>query len=259
MEQIQSRQNPRVKRLVKLAGSASARCKEGLLLAEGIHLLQEAVRSGVEVDELILSSQGQEREEVKAILPSVRTRETLLLSNDCYQKFSALKSPEGVAFLARPLQVQPESLMTAEARLVVLAGIQDPGNAGAILRTAEASGMNGAIFLDSSVDPTHPALLRASMGACFRLPAVGMTAESLVGEETIRLLVAHGEGGIDYRLADYAEPFALVIGAEGAGVPETIRNAAHTLLSIPMAGQTESLNAAVAAGLLMYESARDKV
>ncbi len=181
--------------------------------------------------------------------------EVLRVSDSCYQKISRLDNPEGAAVAIKIRRVEIPDLLTPECRLVVTAGLQDPGNAGAIVRVAEAAGATGCLLLDG-IDPAHPRLLRGSMGSAFRIPcAGGRTADFIRAAEgsPLRILAATGDGGaIPYRKADYTPPAAVCIGGEGEGLPGEILLAAQQKIAIPMAGRGESLNAAVAAGIILY-------
>lgn len=181
--------------------------------------------------------------------------EVLRVSDSCYEKISRLENPEGAAVVVKIRQVSLAELLASDCRLVVTAGLQDPGNAGAIVRAAEAAGTTGCLFLDG-IDPGHPRLLRGAMGSAFRLPcAAGRMADFLQAarEYSVRLLAAtRAAGAVPYRLADYSPPAAICIGGEGGGLPEEIIRKADQLITIPMAGPGESLNAAVAAGIILY-------
>jgi TrmH family RNA methyltransferase len=257
---ITSRQNPLVQETAALARDPAARREAGLALLEGAHLIDEALKSGRALRRLFVTTEAAARPEVADRLPAWRAAaaESLALAPRCYERFSTLRSPVGVAATVALAPVAAAELLTPSARLVALAGVQDPGNAGAVLRTAEAAGASGALFCGKTADPTHPALLRASMGSALRLPCATLSVEALPGRcagAGVRLLAAApGAAAVDFRTADYAPPVALAVGAEGRGVPEEVLAAASARLVIPMAGAVESLNAGVAAALLLYRA-----
>ncbi|MBN1257884.1 MAG: hypothetical protein JXA52_09285, partial [Planctomycetes bacterium] len=199
---IQSRQNPLIKKLAKLASDGRARRSEGLLLAEGIHLVRDAIACGAGVEQVVHTPQVEQNPEAEEILQEAQACgiETIPVTKECYQRFSALKSPEGIAAIIAFTPVKPEILFEPPVRLVILSGIQDPGNAGAVLRTAEAVGASGAIFC-SGVDPTHPAFVRAAMGASFRLKSAIDEVNELTHrcrQHGVRLLVSTLEGETSY-------------------------------------------------------------
>lgn len=252
---ITSRQNSRVKTISGLHRGRNRR-ESGLSLAEGFRPAREALLYG-EVETLVLSEQLQGSpagEELEA-LARERGVEILRVADSCYEKISRLKSPEGAAAVVRIGRIEFAEILTPDCRLVAVAGIQDPANAGAIVRTAEAAGATGCVFL-GGIDPSHPRLLRGSMGASFRLPAAaGDPGGFLAAAEKIpvRLLAASaGPGGIPYDRADFTPPCAVLIGGEGGGLPEEFLRRADQRITIPMAGKVESLNAAVAAGIILY-------
>ncbi|MBZ5635982.1 MAG: RNA methyltransferase [Acidobacteriia bacterium] len=250
VETLISDKNPLLKEVRRLAaggvpgaGSINAR----LVLAEGPHLLDEAVRSGIEIHAVILAESASE-------FPGVGATRVVRVLDGLFNKLASTESPQGVLALVRLPEWTVEDLCPKEPRgtplVVVLDGVQDPGNAGAILRTAEAFGATGAVFLKGTVSPSNPKCLRASAGSAFRLPVVTAIPDGLklyAADPRARLLVAD---------AQLAAPCAIVIGGEGRGVgPELAARA--TGLKIPTAG-VESLNAAVAAGILLYEARRQR-
>jgi TrmH family RNA methyltransferase len=250
VETLISDKNPLLKEVRRLAaggvpgaGSINAR----LVLAEGPHLLDEAVRSGIEIHAVILAESASE-------IPGVGATRVVRVLDGLFHKLASTESPQGVLALVSLPEWTAEDLCPKEPRgtplVVVLDGVQDPGNAGAILRTAEAFGATGAVFLKGTVSPSNPKCLRASAGSAFRLPVVTEIPANLTlyaADPRAKLLVAD---------AQLAAPCAIVIGGEGRGVgPELAARA--TGLKIPTAG-VESLNAAVAAGILLYEARRQR-
>ena len=260
---ICSRANPRIKTLAALQ-TRKGREEQGLAIAEGIHLCEEAFRSGAAVRTLILSESmiGRAEAPILRLLAEATGVEVLEVSNTCYAKLSDLQSPEGTAvvFAPRPPHFA-ELLAEPRPRLLVAAGVQDPGNAGALVRTAEAAGASGCVFLDS-IDVLAPKFLRAAMGSAFRIPCCPADTEEFLERargRTLRLLAAAAEAApkaVGYDAADYAPPVALCVGGEGAGLPSELLASVATRIFIPMSGRVESLNVAVAAGILLYQARR---
>jgi len=254
---ITSRQHPRIKALAALR-TRKGRGEEGKVLAEGLRLAREALR-WAPVSALVISESFLREEEAESLINTARERgaEVLEVSTSCYTKISGLAAPEGIAAVVEPRNYDPAELLNESARLLVAAGIQNPGNAGALVRVAEAAGASGCLFLDG-VDLTHPRLIRAAMGSSFRLPcAAGDGARFIekAGRVGIRILTARtGAGSIAYTGADYSPPLAICVGGEGSGLPPEIERAAETAIYIPMAPPVESLNAAVAAGIILYRA-----
>ena len=252
---ISSRQNPRLRELAALH-RGRRRKETGLSLAEGVRLTGEALRHA-ETETLILSEQltGTTAGEELTDLASERGVEILRVSESCYAKISRLENPEGAAAVIRVRRIEMTELLTPTCRLVVAAGLQDPGNAGAIIRVAEAAGASGCILLEG-IDPGHPRLLRGAAGSAFRLPcATGEISAFLKAARKIpiRILATTlAAGSLPYHQADFTPPVAICLGGEGKGLPEEIFQGADQLITIPMAGPVESLNAAVAAGIILY-------
>lgn len=258
---ITSRHHPRIRFLASLQ-DARHRYEHAVTLGEGWRLAEEAFRSGISVQALLLSESGRKEAMRHGLLEAAERSncEILEMTDACYAKFSHLQSPDGVAVLLPLLSHPLEELVTPEARLLVACGVQDPGNAGALIRVAEAAGASGCIFLEG-VDLSHPKLLRATMGGIFRLPCSQESEASflsLVSQKGIRIVAAGTfPDAVDFEEANYRPPLAICVGGEGAGIPPSIRKAAHTQVVIPMAGRVESLNVAVAAGILLYRARKD--
>ena len=259
MEPITSLSNARVKALASLQ-QRKFRQAEGLTLAEGLHLVVDAFSAGVSIGSLIVAERAAVLPVVHKLEEDARSRgiEIVRLSDACYEKISELQSPEGVAVTIRTGNDTLESLLVDDARLLVAAGVQDPGNAGALVRTAEAAGATGCVFL-GGVDISHPRFVRGAQSSSFRLPCVGAEEEDFIAglaRTSIRLVVADAGPGGDYKSADYTPPVAIVVGGEGQGIPQTLMARAQARISIPMKPPVESLNVAVAAGVLLYEARR---
>ncbi len=260
---LTSRTNSRIK-----AWSALHARKEreatGLTLGEGPHLAAEALAGEAPVAALLLSESASAHAETPALREAAALRgvEIVEMSDGCYGKVSGLKSPEGVAVVLSWRRFAPEELLAGpDAACVAIQGVQDPGNAGAVVRVAEAAGATGCLFL-GGVDPSHPRLLRGSMGSALRLPcAAGQTPEVLriLKEGGIRLLAAVSEktaGGVPYDEMSYDRPVVLALGSEGGGLDAELIEAASARVVIPMQPPVESLNVAVAAGVLLYKARR---
>jgi RNA methyltransferase, TrmH family len=257
---ITSRQNSRVKALAALQ-QRQARKDTGLSIVEGCRVVREALlyadpRTVILSDRLIGTEPGEELRD----LAGQRSVEILEMDESCYRKISGLKNPEGAAAVITRGDIPLPEILTEDSRLIITAGIQNPGNAGAIIRAAEAAGASGCLFLDG-IDLTHPRLLRAAAGSAFRLPCASAERSVFfagVRKYPIRILAAANAGdGIPYTEASYSPPVAICIGGEGKGLPEDIIREADTRIHIPMRRPVESLNAAVAAGIILYRARQD--
>ena len=257
---ITSRQNSRVKALAALQ-QRQARKETGLSIVEGCRIVREALlyadpRTVVLSERLIGTEPGDELLD----LARKRSAEILEMDESCYRKISGLKNPEGAAAVITRGDIPLSEILTEDSRLIITAGIQNPGNAGAIVRTAEAAGASGCIFLEG-VDITHPGFLRAAAGSAFRIPCASADLSvflAAVRKYPIRILAAASTAdGIPYTEASYSPPAAICIGGEGKGLPKDMIQAADTRIFIPMLEPVESLNAAVAAGIILYRARQD--
>ena len=250
-ERITSRKNPLLVGLRRLAGSRSARREQGLYLGDGVKLLEEAVRWGAALD-TVVAVPGLP---LPALDKKVRVVE---VPEDVMASISPMQAPQGALFLCGiPRQETPDTL--PGGRYLVLDGLQDPGNVGTIWRTADAFGADGLILVNGCADPWNPKTVRATMGACFRLPVLEVEQEELLPLlERSRLplyATALRSDTVDIRTADLSRS-AVVIGSEGRGVCGSLLAASRGTVKIPMRPRCESLNAAAAAAVVLWEMAR---
>lgn len=236
-----SDKNPLVKQ-IRRAVARGTLTEDGYAVAEGIHLLEEALAAKREIGAVIVSESARETSR----LPQAR-----MVSEKTFRDLSSTESPQGVIALVRPAAWTLDRILSGCALVVVLDGVQDPGNAGAILRAAEAFGATGAVFLKGTVNPYNPKCLRGSAGSVFRLPIV--TDGDLSG---LRLYAAMPRAQQTIEEADFRGPCGIVIGSEGHGVSPALETRV-TGVRIPTSG-VESLNAAVAAGIMLYEARRQR-
>ena len=255
--EITSPRNPRLKFVRRLQKSVRARRENGSFVAEGVRLAEEALRAGIPA-RIVLFVDGLNARGM-AVVEGYRARgaETWLLSAEAIRSVSATETPQGVLlvlpFPKLPLPQKPDFAL-------ILDGVRDPGNMGAILRTAWAAGVQAVFLTGGCVDPFNPKVVRAAMGAHFHLPLRQASPEQIpgmLGGATVYLAAA-GEGA-PYTKADFRRPLALLIGGEADGVTEAVRRALRpSPVHIPMPGGAESLNAAVAAAVLIYEVLRQR-
>ncbi|MFL6429094.1 MAG: TrmH family RNA methyltransferase [Acidobacteriaceae bacterium] len=256
---IESRQNPRVKEL-RAALSRSGRTPSGLIAIEGEHLVTEALRSHLRFATIFL----REGYECPTALP--QDAEHLLLPAGIFASAVATEQPQGIAALVHPPAFTPEMLFRTSAPLVrplilVLDGLQDPGNVGTLIRSAEAFAASGILLLPGTASPWNPKALRASAGSAFRVPTISASeaeALELLAQHNVPAVAAVARAGTSINEAPLSGPCALLIGNEGAGLSETLLAAAAHRITIPMPGNVESLNAAIAGSLLLYEASRHR-
>jgi TrmH family RNA methyltransferase len=262
VESITSPANPLLKE-IRRAVSRGELTRQGWAIAETFHLLEEAVRSGSEIHAVLAAESASERAADVAQHVHERRIPVTVLPDALFQSISATESAQGVMALVTPRVWRFDQLVNRQALVAVLDGIQDPGNAGAIVRTAEAFGATGAIFVKGSASPHHPKTLRGSAGSLFRLPFLESVDARSVGEmlgdaglDLFAAMPAHAGGTLPLHEADLAARCALILGSEAHGVSAELRRRARGV-SIPTVG-VESLNAAVAAGILLYEARRQR-
>ena len=248
MEQITSRQNPLVQQIRKLNHDRKARRELGLFPGEGPKLLAEAVKAGVPL-EAVVTAPGVE-------VPCPEGVRRVEVPRDLLESLRDTRTPQGVLFLARLPDTAPPRPLPGE-RYLVLDGVQDPGNVGTIWRTADALGADGLILVNGCADPFSPKTVRSTMGACFRLPVYEARGEELPGllAETGLPLYATAlrEDTVDIKTAQL-ERCAVIIGSEGRGVSRELLEASARTVKIPMRARCESLNAAVAAAIVLWEA-----
>ena len=261
---ITSTGNARVKQLVTWQKKRKARDEEGVYIVEGIRMYREAPRA--QVREVYVSEQFYSRYGEELGL-SAWGRQMEILSDHVFSHVSDTKTPQGILLVMEQRSCEICEMLDLDAQgrkplLMVLDNLQDPGNLGTILRAGEAAGVTGVIMSHDCVDIYNPKTIRSTMGSIFRVPF--FVTEDL--HETIRQLqnaqisvyAAHLEGSVCYDTPDYTKGTAFLIGNEGNGLTKETAALADTYIRIPMGGQLESLNAAMAAGILMYEANRQR-
>jgi TrmH family RNA methyltransferase len=256
-EVITSAKNPMLKE-IRRALSRGELTAEGLCVAETFHLLEEALRSGLETP-VVLAAESVRRV-VERHIGSLRGVRLLTVAEDVFQEISATEAAQGVMALVKPPKWTMEHILRGASMVVVLDGVQDPGNAGAMVRAAEAFGATGMAFLKGTVSPWNGKTLRASAGSLFRVPFLeGLepaVLRSAMQQGRTAVYVAAPRGGVALQDASFKGRCAIVIGSEGRGVSDEMR-AAGVELHIPTTG-VESLNASVAGGILLYEAWRQR-
>ncbi len=241
---LSSSKNPLIKD-VRRAADRGVLTEEGLAVCEGAHLYDEAVSSGVEIGGVLVSEEAAGDRDWAEGTP------VFMLPRTLFREVATTDSPQGIITLVRPRAFALEQILRGTA--VLLDGIQDPGNAGAIVRAAEAFGASGVVFLKSTVSAFNPKCLRAAAGSLFRLPFVTRPDNELVRAGIERLFAAMPGASVAIDEVDWgAGPAAIVIGSEGRGVSSEWAAEAKGV-RIPTIG-VESLNAAVAAAVILYEA-----
>lgn len=257
MTAITSRHHPIVKEFRDAARGSD------VMLLDGWHLLTEAVAAGVVIETLAVCGPPTADEQTVIDRAGRSGARVVEVSGAVLNALSPVNAPTGVVATGRKPTIHPASLL-APAPALVLAGfgLQDPGNTGAVIRSAAAAGATGVIFDDASADPWGWKALRASMGGVFHLPVI--RSRNPMGNAAdwraagVKLVAAVPRGGASLHELDLTGPLAVLLGGEGPGLSDDVLSAADTRLTIPMAGAVESLNVAVAAALILYEARRQR-
>lgn len=236
-----------------------------LFIIEGIKIIEEALSNKVDLkyivftDKLLLTAEGKEFfEKIKYEENIVRVTESII------KEISDTENPQGVIGVAQFQVSSLEDLINKDnPSIIFLDGLQDPGNLGTIIRTCDAFNLDGIILGEGSVDPYNPKVVRATMGSIFRVPLLvsnnSLETLSKLRENKIKILATSLETNLPIYYIDYREGFVLVIGNESKGVDQEILKLSDQLIKIPMPGFAESLNAGVAASIIMYEAMRSKL
>ena len=258
---VQSNQNARLKEL-RRALAQPGRAEGGRAGIEGPKLIEEALRSGLAVPCVFVA---QESQRLLEALPLPPETEILLVPKSLLESALTTETPQLVAALIEPPQWTWDHILGGRMRstplILVLAGLQDPGNLGTIIRSAEAFGATGVVSLPGTVSEWNPKAVRASAGSVFRLPVLTADTDDAIPHlhrNGITLWATLATRATPASEANLAGPVALIIGNEGNGVPPAILTHAEGFLTIPCPGKVESLNASIAASVLLYEASRQR-
>ena len=264
MRSISSRQNPIVARFRALADSADF--AGALVLLDGVHLVRDAHESGHSFELAAVSSSrmASETEEGRVAQMLERSGVEVVQAPDAvFAAMSPVRTPSGLIAIATRRPTSSGDVCSVSNALVLVAiDVQDPGNVGALVRTAEAGGMSGMFVTGASANPFSWKAIRGSMGSTLRLPVVGgmPTASVMTCLKTggIRSIAAVPRGGQDPDAIDWRGKVALIVGGEGSGLPDEVTSSCDALVSIPMAARVESLNVAAAGAILVYAARRQR-
>lgn len=263
---ITSSSNKKVKEVILLNQKSKERQKQGVFVTEGIKMFLEAPENMLTQVYLSEDLDLSEKPEAAEKLAYVKSQKPEIIVEtvqaDVFRKMSDTMTPQGILCIVRKPEYKLDELLKAEGVYLLLENVQDPGNLGTMFRTAEGAGVDGIIMTKETVDLFNPKTIRSTMGSIFRVPYM-YTDDILqvidnMHSKGICTFAAHLKGEKYYDELDFSGGTAFLIGNEGNGLSDTLAQAAKTYLKIPMDGQLESLNAAVAAAILMYESKRQR-
>jgi TrmH family RNA methyltransferase len=261
LHRISGRHNPRLKEL-RQAFRRGELTPAGECAIEGVKLVEEAIRASQRLTGLFFSESA--RPLAEKLLPQIGAKvEILVLPDSLFNATVPSDSPQGVAALVKIRPASATQLLERAAMgpIVVAAGLQDPGNVGTILRSAEAFSAAGAFFTEGTVSPYNSKVLRGSAGSIFRLPVVQTNSAELIPllrQRAVRLVATSSHKGIPLPEVDWTLPLAIFIGNEGAGLSRELLHQMDETIVIPQSAEVESLNAGVAASIVLYEAARQR-
>jgi RNA methyltransferase, TrmH family len=261
LRRIEGRHNALVKDL-RRAFSRGELTSDGYCAIEGFRILDEAIRSGLRFRAVFFSESAAARAE-KLLSQLGAQVETLLLPDKLFASVVPSDAPQGVAALARWKEFSLEDVLAKSSAgpLLVIAGVQDPGNLGTILRSAEAFGAGGVLLGEGTVSAFNPKVVRASAGSVFRLPMARTKlsdAFGLMKERGLRMVATASHKGTPPDQAKLSGPLAIFVGSEGAGLSRDLIKEMDEVVAIPQAPQVESLNVAVATSIVLYEVMRER-
>ena len=263
MTRTLGRHHPTIRRLRALRRDADRRREEGVLLAEGLHLAREALDQGAEIDLALVSSRLERSAEGRELERRLADRgeQPFVVDEGLLDTLQDARSPQPILLLVRrPVWDTDAGIEAGHTPLVAaVVGVQDPGNLGSLIRTADAAGASACFVTPGSADPFHPRAVRATMGSVFRLPVHAVDPELLLArlrERGLRLVGAGPRGSASYDDSDLTGPLALFFGAEGTGLPQQVRDGLDETIAVPMARGVESLSVGAAAAVVLFEAAR---
>lgn len=262
---ITSKGNPKVKE-IRLLKQAQHRHARGEYFIEGMRLVEEALQHPGQFRKIVYSPRLEDKARGAALLSAARKKiqdaEWLYVSDEVMKRICDTQSHQGILAVLEMKERSWEEIYKRDGIILLLSGLQDPGNLGTIFRVAEAGAAAGVILSQDMIDPYNPKVVRASMGSLFRVPFL----QDQEMEDCLKKLRSQGyrlwattvQGGRSFWEIDFSQPTAVLFGQEGAGLSQNLLEEADGLFTIPMAPGVDSLNVAMAAGLVIYEASRQK-
>lgn len=255
---ITSNSNSQVKRLLQLQKKSKARNEEQVFLVEGLRMFSEVPAERVQKVYISESLYNKKKQDLNLEKFSVE-----ILSDSVFQYVSDTKTPQGILCIVEQKKYNMEELLSIEnPHFMVMDNLQDPGNLGTIVRTAEGAGVDAVFLSKESVDIYNPKTIRSTMGSIYRMPVIYvddlLELLNTFRQKGIKSYAAHLEGKNSYDKEDYQSGTAILIGNEGNGLRDEVADSADVWVQIPMQGKVESLNAAIAASILMFEVYRQR-
>lgn len=260
-EKITSNQNPKIKQLLHLQ-KHKERLLQNLFIIEGIKEIEKAVVAELDFDSLFYCSDLIEDARIHNIFKDSLPGKVFEISRELFNKVAYRQDSGGLILLARPKILKISQIDLPENPLIlVLEGVEKPGNIGAIFRTADAAGISAIIICDPATDLFNPNVIRASLGCVFTIPAYvceSKDAITVMKEKNIKIFTSYLQASVPYHTVDYRQPSAIVMGTEATGVSMLWLDAAEKNIIIPMKGEADSMNVSTAAAVLIFEACRQR-
>jgi len=259
MKQIQSLQNPLIKNILKLQEKSRERKKQQLFIIEGKREVELAFKSDFEIESLLFISKKIEHHYIKQF----NAKEVIEITPEIYQKIAYRESTEGIIAVAKSKYINLKSLTFKNKYplILVLEGIEKPGNIGAMIRSADAANIDAVILADPKTDHFNPNVIRSSVGGVFTKKIVISSSEEIIAflrQKNIKMYAATLQNSNKYTDEDYTEASAIIVGTEAHGLTQIWRNHSIKNINIPMQGEIDSMNVSVAAAILLFEAKRQR-
>ena len=262
-ESLTSRQNPKIKNLIRLQ-KHSERLEQDVFLVEGVKEIEKAVISGYEFESVYFTPAIIKPDAVKELLGKSVPEQVYEVNNSIFNKIAYRETSGGIVVLARPklhdLNLLSSSL-SENPLLLVIEGVEKPGNIGAIYRTADAAGVDGIILCDSKPDLYNPNIIRASLGCVFTKPTAITSSHNAIEwlkKKKINIYSTYLHKAVPYTTLDFTQSSAIVMGTEATGISDAWLNASDTNIIIPMSGSADSMNVSTSAAVIIFEARRQR-
>ena len=260
-ESITSRQNPRIKNLVRLQ-KHSERIKQQVVVIEGIKEIQKSLLAGYTIESVFFHPQLIDRDSVAKLFRSALPEKIFSVTDDVYKKIAYRENSGGLIVIAEAKGHTIQSLVLPENPLIlVIEGLEKPGNLGAIYRTAEAAGIDAVIICNPKTDLYNPNAIRASLGCVFIMPTAMTTSPEAIKwlkDQNIRIYCTSLTATVPYHTVDFTKPSAIVMGTEATGISDVWLEESHAHIIIPMRGKTDSMNVSVSTAVIIFEACRQR-
>ena len=259
MKQIQSPQNPLIKNILRLQEKSRERKKQQLFVVEGKREIELAIKGNFEIESLLFVSQKIDYEDLK----NFDANEIIEISREVYQKLAYRESTEGIIALVKSKHIELNSLLFKNRNplLLVIEGVEKPGNIGAMIRSADAANVDAVILADPKTDQYNPNVIRSSVGSVFTKNIISSSSEKIIlffKENNIKMYAATLQNSNLYTHENYKEASAIIVGTEANGLTKIWREHSTKNINIPMQGEIDSMNVSVAAAILLFEAKRQR-